>query len=207
MLNPDATLALAERVAAAARDLGIETALIGAAALSVHGYTRGTQDLDFAVLVDPHTQLRALRDALAASGLNCELRLPDDDDPLGGMLVIRATGAEDPERVDVVEVVNFGPASRAARSPAQHAIQRAEPVAGTTLRCVTLEDLVAFKLYAGGWPDFADIQQLLARNPGLDIALLRAVAAPFDRDGKLEALVASAQDLRGGQPSLTRGSR
>jgi hypothetical protein len=197
MLNPDATLSLAERVAATARDLGIETALIGAAALSVHGYTRGTQDLDLAVLIDPHTQLRALRNALEASGLNCELRLPDDEDPLAGMLVIRHADANDPERADIVEVVNFRHAHRASRSPAQGAIVRAEPVPGTSLRCVTIEDLVAFKLYAGGWSDLADIQQLLARNPQLDLESLRTVAAPFDREGKLEALIASAKELQG----------
>lgn len=36
MLDPDATFALAERVAEEARRLGFESALIGAAALAVH---------------------------------------------------------------------------------------------------------------------------------------------------------------------------
>lgn len=170
MLNPSATFALAERVAAAARELGFESALIGAAALSVHGYTRGTRDLDLAVLVDPYTKLRALRDALAASGLQCELRMPEDDDPLGGLLAIRDIGEDDPEAVDLVEVVNFGDPYRRMRSPAPAAIARAEPVTGTSLRCVTLEDLVAFKLYAGNLSDLADIVQLLARNPDVDLA-------------------------------------
>ncbi len=48
-----APLALAERVAGVARDLGIETALSGASALAAHNYVRGTIDLDFATSVDP----------------------------------------------------------------------------------------------------------------------------------------------------------
>jgi len=198
MLNPDATLALAEQVAAAARELGIETALIGAAALSVHGYTRGTSDLDLAARVDPDTKLRALRDALDALDLDCELRMPDDDDPLGGLLVIRRADPVDPERIDTVEVVNFRSAG-VSPSPARNAIPRARPVPGTSLRCVTMEDLIAFKLYAGGSSDLADIQQLLARNADADLDTLRSIAAPFDRDGKLEALIASAQALRNNQ--------
>ena len=39
-------LDLAERVAEAARELGIETALIGAMAMAVHKYLRGTADVD-----------------------------------------------------------------------------------------------------------------------------------------------------------------
>ena len=45
-------LELAERVAEIARGLGIETALIGATALAVHGYVRGTLDIDLASIVD-----------------------------------------------------------------------------------------------------------------------------------------------------------
>ena len=178
--------------------------MIGAAALSVHGYTRGTKDLDLAVLIDPYTKLRALRDALVASGLQCELRMPDDDDPLGGLLAIRDLRGEDAEAVDLVEVVNFGNPYRPRHTPAAAAMARAEPVAGTSLRCVTFEDLVAFKLYAGNLPDLADIQQLLARNPDVDLASLRAVAAPFDRHGKLDALIASARALREGGHGSSR---
>src|SRR5690606_20748743 len=64
MLDPAATLKLAERVAEEAARLGFEAVLIGAAALAVHRYTRGTEDIDLAVVVDPHVQLRALEQAL-----------------------------------------------------------------------------------------------------------------------------------------------
>lgn len=195
MLNPVATFALAERVAEEARRLGFETALIGAAALAVHRYTRGTEDIDLAVAVDPRTQLKSLQRVLEAGGLGCVLRLPDDDDPLGGILVVRGSQADDPELIDVVEVVNFRNPGRLAATPAPAAIARAEPLPGSSLRCVTIEDLVALKLYAGGRSDLADIEQLLAHNPDVDLEAIRSAAASFDRDGQLEALIASARAL------------
>lgn len=195
MLNPDATFALAERVADEARQLGFETAMIGAAALAVHGYTRGTEDIDLAVAVDPRTQLKALQLALNASGLATELRLPDDDDPIGGLLVVRAPQSEAPESIDVVEVVNFRNPGRLAATPAPTAIARAEPLSGSSLRCVTLGDLVALKLYAGGRAHLADIEQLLAQNPEANLDAIRSAAATFDRDNQLEALIASARML------------
>lgn len=195
MLNPDATFALAERVADEARQLGFETAMIGAAALAVHGYTRGTEDIDLAVAVDPRTQLKALQLALNASGLATELRLPDDDDPIGGLLVVRAPQPEAPESIDVVEVVNFRNPGRLAATPAPTAIARAEPLSGSSLRCVTLGDLVALKLYAGGRAHLADIEQLLAQNPEANLDAIRSAAATFDRDNQLEALIASARML------------
>ena len=79
MLDPITSPALAERVAAAARKLGFETALIGAAALAVHRCTRGTEDIDLAANVDPQPQLGALDHPLVSEGLHTCLRLPDDE--------------------------------------------------------------------------------------------------------------------------------
>ena len=84
MLDPDKTLLLAARVAAEAEKMGIKTALIGAAALAVHGYARGTEDIDLAASVRPLSQLDALARVLRVAWLGTELRYPDDDDRLGG---------------------------------------------------------------------------------------------------------------------------
>ena len=73
--------------------------------------------------------------------------------------------------------------------------EAAGPLADSTLRCVTLEDLVALKLYAGGRHDLADIEQLLANNPDADVEAIRATAAAFDREGELEGLIASARGM------------
>jgi hypothetical protein len=196
MLDPNASLALAERVVEAARRLGLDTALIGAAALAVHRYTRGTEDLDLAIHVDPHSGLAALERMLAAEGLHTTLRLPDDDDPLGGVLVVWQSLDDDGEPVDVVEVVNFHNPGRIDRTPAPAAIARAQPLPESTLRCVTIEDLVALKLYAGGLADHADIVEVLACNPEVDLDAVRAAALPFDRDGRLEALIDLAASSR-----------
>jgi len=69
MLDPVKTLCLAEEVARIADELGIRTALIGATALAVHGYARGTDDIDLAVVVPQGTQLRALAERLESIGL------------------------------------------------------------------------------------------------------------------------------------------
>lgn len=189
VLNPAALLALAEQVAEAAKRIGFDTALIGAAALAVHGYTRGTEDIDLAVVVDPHTQLAELEQMLTHAGLQTCLRLPDDEDPLGGVLVVWASVDDAGEPADVVEVVNFYNPGRIVSTPAPAAIARSLRLPNSPLRCVMIEDLVALKLYAGGLADHADIIQLLVRNPEVDLAAVRTVAAPFDAGGHLDALI------------------
>jgi hypothetical protein len=199
MLDPRATLALAERVAAAARQQGIATALIGATALAVHRYTRGTEGIDLATAVDPATQLSALERTLAETGLHTQLRLPDDNDPLGGVLAVWERVDERGAPVDTVEIVNFLNPGSARANPARNAIARAEEVPGTTLRCVILADLVALKLYAGGSSDLADIVQLIARNADVDLEAIRAIASAYDTRGRLDELIAEAEQLRGNQ--------
>jgi hypothetical protein len=197
MLNPDRTLLLAARVAAEAEKMGIKTALIGAAALAVHGYARGTEDIDLAASVLPLSQLEVLARSLSAAGLGTELRYPDDDDPLGGVLVVWNLSDGNAERYDVVEVINFLNPSLALTTPAPLAIQRATRLDGIHLNCVALPDLVALKLYAGGSADYADIVQLLARNPGANFDDIRIVSEPFDKRGRLNSLIEEARQLIG----------
>lgn len=198
MLDPDKTLLVAAQVAAEAQRLGINTALIGAAALAVHGYARGTEDIDLASSIPPRGPLDELARNLRATGLHTELRLPDDEDPLGGVLVVWASSGEGGEPTDVVEVVNFLNPSRPVTNPAARAISRAVQLDGIGLKCVGLADLVALKLYAGGSADLADIVQLLARNPTVDFDEIRSVAGPYDENLRLEALIAEARQLNPG---------
>jgi len=195
VLDPDKTLQVAAQVAAMAEQLGINTALIGAAALAVHGYARGTEDIDLASWVRPHGQLDELAKSLTAIGLRTELRLPDDEDPLGGVLVIWASDEDDGQRNDVVEVVNFLNPARLVSNPAARAISRAVQLDGIALKCVGLADLVALKLYAGGISDLADVVQLLARNPAVNFDEIRAVAGPYDENDRLGQLMMEARRL------------
>lgn len=201
MLNPDQTLVLAERVALAAESLGIANALIGAAALAVHGYTRGTEDIDLATAVPPDTRLEALARALEAEGLCTRLRMPDEDDPIGGVLTVWSSVDESGHPMDIVEVVNFFNPLRPTSNPARSAIARAEPLSGVHLRCVSLPDLVALKLYAGSLADHADIVEVLARNADPDLDEVRSAATPFDRGHRLEQLIDEAERLRRGPRS------
>jgi hypothetical protein len=52
--HADATLAAAVRIAALLESMGVESAVIGAIALAVHGYARATEDVDLGIAVaDP----------------------------------------------------------------------------------------------------------------------------------------------------------
>lgn len=190
-------LQTAERVAEAAAALGLDSALIGAAALAVHGYTRGTEDIDLAVLGHPRRQLMALERQLSELGFRTRLRLPDDEDPLGGVLSVWTATAAGTDAADLVEVVNFLNPAHPSPAPVREALADALPLEGSTLRCVRLEHLIALKLYAGGLGDHADIVQVLARNPGFDRESIRSVASPCDRDRVLEGLMNQAQALSG----------
>ena len=62
---------------------------------------------------------------------------------------------------------------------------------GSPLRLVPIAQLVALKLYAGGYKSKADIVELLARNPEVDLAEIRAVCDRYQLPG-LDELIADA---------------
>jgi hypothetical protein len=144
-------LSLLERVTAHLTARSIRFAVIGAAALAVHGVTRGTRDLDLFALarecLDPVTWA-----PLDGTGITVRVRRGDADDPLAGVVRFTAAG-EGP--VDLV----------VGKSPWQTAIaERARPalVAGVRLPVARASDVVLLKLYGGGPQDAWDVEQLLA---------------------------------------------
>lgn len=183
---------LAERVARAARERGIESALIGATALAVHNFVRATADVDLATHTNME-QLRDLVDVLRGMGLNADLRLPDEEDPLGGVLRVWEQVDEEGDPLDAVEVVNFRNPYRASDGLALEAIRDAVDLApGSPLRCVRLPHLVALKLAAGSRRDLADVVDLLVRNPDADVDEIRALASRFGGHEIVEELIAEA---------------
>jgi len=160
------TLEGAERVVRILEGLGIETALIGAVALAVHGYVRATQDVDLATSVDLWKDLRRAGDELVRQGFTVELYEPDSEDPLGGVLNVRTPGA------DLIQVVNYFNPWRGVARVGQEAIETARPVADLALRVVDLPHLIALKLYAGGPKSSSDVLELLARHPDEDLGAL-----------------------------------
>jgi hypothetical protein len=195
-LELPAELALAERVADAAAELGIEIALIGAVALAAHHHVRATNDVDLAVAVDPYAELRALEQSLRDRGLHTELRTPDADDPLGGVLEIWEHVDQAGDPLDPVEVVNFLNPHKPRSNPAAEAIRGAVPLApGSSLRCVRLADLIALKLDAGGLQDLADAAEVIAKNPDASLAEIRATSMRYGLT-LIDDVIAHAQSRR-----------
>jgi hypothetical protein len=189
-------LELAERVARIGRAVNVDTALIGGIALAVHGYERGTDDIDLASVVDPYVDLVRFRDALAQEGLRTQLTHPDEEDPLGGVLRVWINEDEDGEPIEPVEVVNLNNPHRALRLPGRELLRQAiELPEVPDLRCVSLPHLIVLKLYAGSLPDLADAASVLAKNPDADLEEIRAVCKRY-RLHTVDALVEAELDRR-----------
>ncbi|MEO5822631.1 MAG: hypothetical protein ABIT71_19145 [Vicinamibacteraceae bacterium] len=123
-------------------------ALIGAAALAIHGIARSTYDVDL-LTTDRGVLEPVFWDPLRADGASIDARRGDHDDPLAGVVRVSAAGARP---VDVI----VGKWRWQAR-----AVERAERLPDGPL-VVAARDLVALKLYAGGTQDLWDVQALLA---------------------------------------------
>jgi hypothetical protein len=184
------TLKLADEVRLALGEEGVDCLLIGALALAVHGYPRDTQDLDLAVAVLPRT-LQSVADKLEERGHLVQFRLPDPQDPLGGVLDVRAT-----EGGELVQVVNFSnPPAGGFPKLVEDSLKDAVSLpTGTALKVVDPYHLVVFKLYAGGRKSEHDILELLERHPELDMERLRALCAGYRMERELEQVLSAFND-------------
>ncbi len=128
----------------------IHHALIGAAAMAVHGVSRATADIDL-FTVDDRALRRELWAELELGGDEIRLLRGDFEDPLAGS--IRLSRARD-EIVDVV-VGRYAWQAEIVESAMP------TPVGGVTVKVARPAGLVLLKLYAGGPKDAWDIQSLL----------------------------------------------
>ena len=143
-------------------------ALIGAAALGVHGVARSTSDLD--LLVADRGALDAARwMPLRAAGCAVDLRLGDAWDPLVGVVRVRR-GKSTP-----IDVVVAG----AWVSPILARAGKLAPVTlgGASIPVVAAADLVILKLYAGGPLDLHDVEALLAVDPATEALVVAGLAS------------------------------
>jgi hypothetical protein len=125
-------------------------ALIGAAAMAVHGVSRSTLDQDLLVL-----DRRALDDDLwqpLTATAHVDIRRGDIDDPLAGVVRVSREGDR------IVDVVV------GRHEWQQDILTRAIPIGDSPLLVVQRADLILLKLYAGGSQDRWDIEQLLATD-------------------------------------------
>jgi hypothetical protein len=174
MVDPDANLEAAEKVAEVLSRHKVDAVVIGAVALAAYRYIRQTDDIDLGVNADVPT-LRRIVASLHEAGFAAVLREPDGDDPLGG--VVDVTGP-----FGLVQIVSY-----ADRFPIviEDAVRGASLVVreGSPLRIVPLPQLVALKLYAGGLKSKSDIVELLARNPDCDLAEVERVCDRYRLPG------------------------
>lgn len=164
------------------RGQGVEYALVGAMAGSVHGVVRASLDAD-ALLSLPLSSLTSLEHTFMAAGFQTALRRGDVDDPISSLLELRDHFGN---RVDLLVGL---------RGLEDAAFARAIEVAfeGEALRVVSREDFIAMKVFAGGPQDIADATNALEVAAGfVDLPLLRRLAARFGRAtaASLEALLA-----------------
>ena len=183
MDDPEAILNAAEDVVAILGRYRVDAVVIGAVALAAYQYVRQTEDIDLGVIADLST-LRDVTHALRESGYTVELREPDGADPLGG--VIDVTGP-----FGLLQIINFGD-----RFPAviEDALRLTTLVAreGSPLKIVPIPQLIALKLYAGGYKSMADIVELLIRNPDLNRDEVRSVCRQYRLAG-IEELIEEAE--------------
>lgn len=182
MSDAEGNMKAAERVASLLVRNDVPALVIGAVAMAAHRYVRYTEDIDLGVDADL-PKMRVLANALRDEGFTVELREPDSDDPLGG--VIDVSGP-----FGLVQVVSF-----ANRFPAvirdALAGEDVRIRAGSDLRLVPIAQLVALKLYAGGSGSKSDIVELLRRNPEVNIDDIRATCRKY----RLRGLDAVLKDL------------
>jgi len=148
-----ATLEEAAREAAAlATDLGREPVLVGALALSFHGYSRETSDVDIAMAITSDTDLDLILEAAKRRGLHAKAK-----HQFGGFDFRTKSGA----RIDVItlrgELVEL---TADAAAEAQRS-KRVWGVFGQQMLVASIGHLIALKLIGERQKDKADIVELL----------------------------------------------
>ena len=154
--------------------LRVDAVVIGGVALAAHHYVRLTYDIDLGVNVNVE-KLHEIASSLKQAGFHIELREPDSQDPLGGVIDVKGS-------FGLLQIISF-----ADRFPAviDDALST-HPVAlcpGSALKIIPLPQLVALKLYAGGLKSKADILELLKRNPDTDLKEISDVCKRYRLQG------------------------
>lgn len=174
MNSQDELIRRAEEVADLAEKQGVRLLVIGAAALAGHHYVRMTRDLDLAGNLSAR-ELRALADGLKAEGYDTELRLPDAQDPLSGVIDIQGAFGQ-------IQIISFADTFPAViRDALEEELVKVRQ--GSPLTLVPLPHLVVLKLYAGGYKSKADILEVLSRNPEADLDAMEALCRRYRIDG------------------------
>jgi hypothetical protein len=154
---------------------GIEYAVVGAMAGSVHGLVRASLDAD-AIMSLATQKLRDLQKRFIAADFETELRYGDADDPIAAMLVLTDRHENRVDLLVGLRGLEFAAFARAVDVPFQ----------GETLRVIGREDFIAMKVFAGGPQDLSDARHVIdAASHQLNLALLRRLAEKYGRQAAL----------------------
>lgn len=151
---------------------GIDYAVVGALAASVHGAVRASLDADAVLSADPREAVR-IQTLLENAGLQVELSRGDSSDPIAAML--RASDVHG-NRVDLL---------LGLRGMRPEIFARAVPVAfqGGEVKFAGREDFIAMKAFAGGPVDMRDAACAIeAAGAALDTEMLRQIASGYGRE-------------------------
>ena len=124
--------------------------------MNVHGYNRGTNDLDYLVHFRTDADRLAVFDEAERRKWEVKFHQPDREDPIGNVTVFLT-----PLKIDLIEpkyIYQLGFLSRALQQPFQ----------GVRMRIVSPEDLIILKLLANGPQDKPDAWRVLESNPNVD---------------------------------------
>jgi predicted nucleotidyltransferase len=163
-------LLLLDAVDVLARE-GIDYAIVGAMAASIHGIVRASSDAD-AVLSLLANEASRLQRVFQQAGFNTELQTGDLEDPIPALLQI--TDSFD-NRVDLLVGL---------RGLEHEAFSRAVDVQfeGMGVRVIGQEDFIAMKCYAGGPQDLIDAANAVAIAKSIDFDLVNRLAKRFGRE-------------------------
>lgn len=170
----------AEKVVSILAGIGVESVVIGGVALAAHNYIRSTDDLDLGINVD-FELMNNIADILRQNGFVVELSSPDIQDPLNGVINILG-------EFGLIQIVNFGDRFPSAIEDAiKNSILFLRE--GSSVKIAPIPQLVALKLYAGGYKSKADIVELIARNPNIDKNELLRVCKSYRLKGLKQLIV------------------
>lgn len=168
--------------------LGLPYAIMGGIAVRAHGIPRPTYDVDFTLAV-PRDRLNELFGTIADRGYT----VPDQYvngwvDTVGGMPLVKVRLYLDGRSIDADIFIVETPFQ-------QEVIARrvSAEVEGQTVKLVSAEDLILFKLVASRPRDLLDIQDILFTQGELDETYLRRWAGPLGVETKLDEVLASRE--------------
>lgn len=148
---------------------GVDAAIVGGVAASIHGRPRVTKDVDFVAIADPHDAATLLESA-AAFGI-----VPRIEDALELVLTTRVLLLR--HEASTVEIdVSLG------ALPFEHDLVTGctrMTIDGVDVALARPEDIIIMKSLAMRPRDVADIAAIAEANPDLDIERVRATVEEF----------------------------